>query len=121
MARPPKPRDLKVIQGTFDASRDRAGVPNATGAPVKPAWVKGAALKVWRDHVKRAPWLKAADSVLLGMWCVSVAALGDAPAGVSRMGEVRRLGNELGFSPPGRVKMGARAASRSSVAERYFP
>lgn len=121
MARPPKPRDLKIVQGTFDASRDRAGVPKATGRPIKPRWLTGKGAALWKLKVSQGSWLAAADSELLALWCRAVADLDDGPVGISRMDAIRRLGSELGFTPPGRVRLGARVGGKKpDPADKYF-
>jgi P27 family predicted phage terminase small subunit len=71
--RPPKAIDLHILEGTFDRRR-HAGQADAlaSGTPVPPKYLKGAALKFWKRVVPelvRAGIAKAIDAPELTLMC----------------------------------------------------
>lgn len=109
MARRRKNSEMKVITGTFNPTRDIEDAPEADGRPEKPKHLKGLGARVWKEIVDKLPWLAAADSTTLALWCGLEAE--HREGGVQRMDsaritQYRLLANDLGMTPGGRAKLG---------------
>lgn len=108
--RKPKPTHLHLVTGTHRADRhgDPAGEPAPAGRPVRPAWLRGRAAKLWDEHAAIGFWLTAADGMKLAVWCALGAELarGVKDVSSSRISQWRTLGAELGFDPSGRTRLG---------------
>lgn len=103
-----KDKDLKVVEGTFNTSRDQQEPLETTGRPEKPKHVTGLAGRIWREVVDKLPWLGEADSYTFALWCQLEAEfreVGVQRIDTSRIIQYRTLSNDLGMSPGGRSKL----------------
>jgi phage terminase small subunit len=107
--RKPTPTWQKVIKGNPGKRPLPTNEPVATGAPVKPKWLKGRPSDLWDEVLKVAYWLSFLDSYKLAMWCDRQADFEDkrirSTWNASDRREHRSLGAELGFDPSSRAKM----------------
>ena len=105
----PKPAHLRLVDGTHDVSKHgkrekvRAGVERAAAAFGKlerPKYVKGEALKAWRDFVEPAFWLDGSKLPLAVAFCELWAEFMRAPRNFnsSRHSQMRAYMAELGIS-----------------------
>ena len=114
MPNPRKPRDLKIVQGTWRRDRDRpeAAYPALRDA-TPPAWVhEPDALKLWNEIVALlAPigMLTEADRSALGHLCnlhaeiVRLYRRGEAP-NASMLAQLRMFAGEFGLTPATRSR-----------------
>lgn len=110
-----KSDELKVIEGTFNPTRDVEDAPEADGAPEKPRHLKGLAGRIWKEVVDDLPWLGKADSYTLAIWCGLEAE--HREGGIQRMDsaritQYRLLANDLGMTPGGRAKLGTKKSKK---------
>ena len=88
---PPKPRELKLVQGTLRKSRDRGPVDIPPGVPDRPAFLDDLARQEWD---RTAPVLEAArlltdvDRAALAAYCESWSMYVRATERVQESGEV---------------------------------
>jgi hypothetical protein len=105
--RKPKPVALRLIQG--NPGRRPLPIdegPQAIGALVKPA-LTGRASEIWDATVKSAPWLTAADQIMVVIFCHLSAQLeSDPELKTSRIATLKGVASDLGLSPSGRFRMG---------------
>lgn len=112
--RPPKPKTLKAIQGTYRPDRDPGGVGEGAGLPPCPVWLPVAAKREWRricKEAKRTGLLTKLDRGLLTIYCQNWALLREAQEKgyISQLLRLQsnliRCAMELGLSPAGRLKL----------------
>ena len=135
MANPRKPRELKIIEGTYRPDRENLDEPIPTdelGAP--PDGMTTESSEIWDDIARAAFWLKDADRPTLERYCTLFAIWRAVAAEVLENGSVQvtpngyeslsgafqvmmstekhlqKLGSVLGFDPVCRskIKTGAR-------------
>lgn len=124
MARTPKPRALKVLSGTVQPCRDRAGAFDAeplVRAPEAPDWLPNAhALKEWArlaPILTKQKILAEGDLSTLGMLCalhgkiVQLYAAGETPT-ASMIATLRGMQSDFGLSAAARDKVSAVPDSR---------
>jgi phage terminase small subunit len=105
--RKPLPTALKLVSGNAGKRKLNKEEPKPTGKPVKPAFVKGRAAKLWEKYAKIGFWLTEADSHALACWC-GLAAEMEKDLGrmnSSRISQWRTLSSELGFLPASRSRL----------------
>jgi phage terminase small subunit len=113
--RPPKPVELRLIQGNPGKRPIPKNTPLPKGVLVMPTWLNGnkptwkvRARKLWDEMVPVLTWLSAPDSFKLADWCFSQAEneqCGHSDWTVARRSEHRRLASELGLDPTARARM----------------
>ena len=111
--RPPKPRHLHVLHGTYRA--DRHGPVDEPGAaslpppghlppwrPLRPRdcphYLTGRAESLWAEVLPALPHLHRVDAYILGVWCVLQAQAEEdlLALGASNLRLLRRIGKDLG-------------------------
>ena len=117
--RKPKPTHLKVITGNPGRRPLNENAPQPTGRPIKPAFVRGRAAKIWAEYVERAFWLTEAESHILAAWCSLTAELEKDidRMTASRISQWRTLAAELGLTPSSRVRLGQGGDKKNPAAE----
>lgn len=109
VGRKPKPTRLHLVEGTANPTRhkNRKQEPQPTGKPVKPAFVKGKAAKLWAEYSRIGFWLTEADSHALAVWCALGAEIEKDVERMnsSRISQWRTLSSELGFLPASRSRL----------------
>lgn len=124
MANRRKAKELKVVEGTFNPTRDVVDAPEAEGNPVKPKFLKGLSGRIWAEVVDQLPWLAQADSYTLALWCEMEAEHregGIRHMDSARITQYRLLANELGMTPAGRAKLGGKKEPKNgSAAKKYI-
>lgn len=71
-----KPTHLKILQGTYEPSRENRKAPAPSGdLSDPPDWMPEDAAAIWREAVQSAPagLLKRLDQSVMEVWCTSVA------------------------------------------------
>jgi len=119
----PKPTVLKLVQGNPGHRPLPENEVEADGKPVKPKKCTGRPGQLWDEVVSRAPWLAAADSYKLHMFCALHAEFERSPAKMiaSRLSQLRALGSELGLDPSARTRVGGSGAGKpKDPAEGHF-
>jgi phage terminase small subunit len=103
----PKPTRLKLVTGNPGKRPINAAEPKPAGKPVKPAFVKGKAAKLWAEYSRIGFWLTEADSHALAVWCALGAEIEKDVARMnsSRISQWRTLSSELGFLPASRSRL----------------
>src|SRR5687768_12733153 len=116
----PKPIELRVIEGNRGRRPLPAGVPAASGKPVKPRWLKGARARLWDEYAPLLPWLARVDSETLAAWCCLAAEFSAAPDRMlsARISQMRTLAAELGMTPSARTRLGTQNESKEK--NKYF-
>ena len=118
--RKPKPLELRVIEGNRGKRPLPEAAPTATGEPVKPRWLKGAAARLWSEYAPLLPWLGRADSEALAWWCSLAAEFAaDQRMLAARISQMRTLAAELGMTPSARTRLGT-IAGEPKKPNRYF-
>lgn len=118
-----KDGDIKVIEGTFNPTRDSVDAPVADGEPVKPKHLKGLPGRIWNEVIGLLPWLGEADSYALALWCKMEA--DHRESGLRHMNsagitQYRLLASELGMTPAGRSKLSDQKPTKGKgVASKY--
>ena len=111
--RPPKPRHLHVLHGTY--RKDRHGPldePGAAGLPSpghlppwrplrprdRPRYLTGRGKSLWAEVLPKLPGLHRVDGYLLAVWCTLQAAAEEdlLALGASNLRLLRRIGRDLG-------------------------
>lgn len=107
MSRTRKPTELHLVEDTLNVTRhrDRKAEPKPTGRPVKPAYVKGRAAKIWKQDLAIAYWLTAADARPFAEWCRMSAELETTDKDPAWRAQWRMIGQELGFFNASRSKI----------------
>lgn len=105
--RKPVAEVIRLATGNPGKRPIRSG-PDAPGALVRPAKIRGRAAELWDEVAERAPWLSAADSYKLHVWCELQAEFERAPRKMvaARIGQLRSAGSELGLDPGSRARLG---------------
>ena len=108
--RKPKPTKLHVIDGTYRADRHavRAGEPESTDTPKRPAKLTKREALLWKERIETASWLGVHDSEKAAAWVFMTVRLEKAKFDVqaSTFAQWRALGSELGFDPSSRARLG---------------
>lgn len=96
-----KPRHLKVVTGTLEASRDNPGEPRVSGrCPAPPAHLEGYALERYealREFFDRHPgWVGQGDAEALTRYCTMLAEERELLAVIADEGRVARWTNQGG-------------------------
>ena len=124
--RPPKPTQLHAVMGTLRPGRHagREYEVEPEGPLVRPAFLKGRAVRIWREYGARCFWLTAADSHVFAAWCAIAAELeqGVAKVSAARIAQWRGLGGDLGIGPSARARIGTtqRPKRPRTPADQFF-
>jgi P27 family predicted phage terminase small subunit len=90
--RPRKPKELKVIQGTFRKTREPKARPDFSGkVPNPPMWLNAAARREWRRVVKefaKLDMLKGIDFAELAAYCGAFADMAQLSKDIEKEGVV---------------------------------
>ena len=127
VGRKPKPTNLHLIEGTFNATRHaaRSDEPKPQGEVIRPTFVKGAAAKLWAQY---APGLIAQgvltswDVDMFGVWCVIMAGFQKNPERFSaaQMTQMRALASSFGLLPADRARLHTPKPISEDPAQKYF-
>jgi hypothetical protein len=125
--RKPKPKYLRLIEGNRGRRPIPQGLPEPSGKPVRPKWLRGRGARLWEEVLAFATWLTVADSYLLATWCDRQAEF-EKPRErrewtAADRREHRATASELGLAIAARSRMGqdpeTEAAKRDPV-HRYL-
>lgn len=108
--RPPKPTQLKILEGTFRPDRARPDEPQPpAGEIVKPAFLKKRASELWDEYaplLEKMGTLTCVDPHVLAEWCQLTAKMERNRVSASERAQRRMLGAELGIGAAARAKAG---------------
>ena len=118
--RNPKPIDLRLIEGNR-GRRPIPEVPEAPGKPVKPAHIQGRASEIWDSKLEQAPWLCAAESELLAIYCELAVESEESTKEMTngRIAQLRQLASDMGFPSTARVRLG-NGSKKKDPADSYL-
>lgn len=123
-ARGPKsaPTHLKIVRGNPGKRTLPTNEPEATGDLVRPKYLRGRALALWKEASASCYWLGECDSYKLGMWCALQAEFERGPKAMiaGRIAQLRALGSELGMDPASRTRLEKPHGKKKDPAEKYF-
>ena len=110
--RPPKPKEAKVLAGTFRPDREPENVPDPIHAePQMPDYIDGRSAEIWEHLCEQlGPLgrnvLTEADGLMLGVLCKSLAEFEVKPT-ATREGSLRGWAALFGLTPADRQRIPA--------------
>jgi hypothetical protein len=121
--RKPRPTHLKLVTGNPGKRPLPRCEPQTSERPRKPRKIHKRAGELW-DEVAVLPWLTAADSYKLYIWCELQAEFEKSPTLMvsARIAQLRAVGSELGLDPASRARLGAgrNEPPQDDPAAKYF-
>ena len=115
-----KPKELKVLEGTFRKDREPANVPEVEHClPERPAYLSERAVEVWDDLVR---WLgpegrnvlTEADGLALGQYAQSCALYEESPT-IGRESQLRGWAALFGLTPADRQRIPAISKPKDEI------
>ncbi|MGH9419660.1 MAG: hypothetical protein ACRD3J_06790 [Thermoanaerobaculia bacterium] len=108
--RPPKPTQVKILEGTFRPDRARPDEPQPpAGDILKPTFLKKRASELWDEYaplLEKMGTLTVVDPHVLAEWCQLTAKMERNRVLASERAQRRMLGAELGIGAAARAKAG---------------
>src|SRR5688572_5278476 len=122
----PQNARLTLLKGNPGKRPVNEAEPSPSGEVVKPAFVKGAALQLWKKYapdLEAKGVLTAWDCHMFGVWCCLMAEFAKSPERFSsqKLTQMRMYGEAFGLLPPGRARLKTDSHSEQDTStEKYF-